>query len=345
MIYCEYKINIQEEDMKNINTSKTIGQFSYPNNFKESFKTINNGEFQAQPTPEPTPKRAHAEHEPKADSRFAINELDNLIGLENVKKTIKELVVFLQRRGKDALPCLHMVFTGNPGTAKTTVARIVARIFAESGITSRDLLVETDRGGLVGGYVGQTALKTEKIIKKSLGGVLFIDEAYSLFSDSDRDYGNEAVATLVKAMEDKRDEFVCIMAGYTKEMNAMIDMNPGLRDRVQFYIDFPDYADTELMQIFDGFCNEKKYHLTKPARNLLIKELALFAGSKNKNFANGRFVRKLFERICIKQAQRTSGYNIIERDITAALESPDIASICKIGNCKAGKTKIGFSLA
>jgi hypothetical protein len=165
----------------------------------------------------------------------AFDELDRLVGLENVKRTVKEIVIFLRKRGKNAVPCLHMVFRGNPGTAKTTVARMIARIFYESGITEKNLLVETGRAGLIGGYVGQTALKTEKQINKSLGGVLFIDEAYSLFTGDNRDYGNEAVATLVKAMEDKRDKFICIMAGYTDEINSMIDMNPGLRDRVQFY--------------------------------------------------------------------------------------------------------------
>ena len=320
--------------MKNNDTSENKGKIWYPDNFKESFQTINNGTFQTQPL-----YRQYSP-EPKPDSHYAMSELDKLVGLDAVKETIKELIVFLQRRGKDALPCLHMVFTGNPGTAKTTVARIIACIFAQSGITEKDKLVETDRSGLIGGYIGQTALKTERIINKSLGGVLFIDEAYSLYAHSDNDFGYEAIATLVKAMEDKRDKFVCIMAGYPEEMNSMIDMNPGLRNRVQFYIDFPDYSITELMQIFDGFCNEKKYKLTKSAREMLINELTLFAENKNKNFANGRLVRKLFERICIKQAQRTYGYNITEKDIAAAFKSPDICSIINDGKCK-----IGFSFA
>ena len=191
---------------------------------------------------------------------------------------------------------------------------------------------------MIGGYVGQTALKTEKKINKSLGGVLFIDEAYALFSDGGEDYGYEAIATLVKAMEDKRDKFICIMAGYTDEMNLMINMNPGLRDRVQFYIDFPDYSVNELMQIFMKFCKEKKYTLSSSAKDTLHDALSQFTGAKRDNFSNGRLVRKLFERICIKQAQRTDGFTIVDSDIAAVLEEPEFASMIK----KAIAT-IGFS--
>jgi AAA+ superfamily predicted ATPase len=267
----------------------------------------------------------------------ALDELDKLVGLEDVKKTVREIVTFLQKRGKNAVPCLHMVFRGNPGTAKTTVARIIARIFAESGIINKNLIVETDRAGLIGGYVGQTALKTERQIKKSLGGVLFIDEAYALFSDDSQDYGNEAVATLVKAMEDNRDRFVCILAGYPDEMDKMIDMNPGLRHRVQFYIDFPDYTDAELMGIFEGFCENKRYELSKSARAAVSAAFSRLVRAKDKHFSNGRLVRKVFERICIKQAQRTDDSIITEEDVTAAFAESDIASMRK------SRVKIGFA--
>jgi SpoVK/Ycf46/Vps4 family AAA+-type ATPase len=267
----------------------------------------------------------------------AFDELDRLVGLESVKKTIREIVTFLQKRGKNAVPCLHMVFRGNPGTAKTTVARIIARIFAESGITNKNLFVETDRAGLIGGYIGQTALKTEKQIKKSMGGVLFIDEAYALFTGDGQDYGNEAVATLVKAMENNRDKFVCILAGYPDEMNQMIGMNPGLRDRVQFYIDFPDYAESELMRIFESFCADKRYELSESGRAAVSAELSRLVRAKDKNFANGRLVRKIFERICIKQAQRTSDNIITAEDAAAAFAEPDIAAMYK------NRAKIGFA--
>jgi AAA+ superfamily predicted ATPase len=267
----------------------------------------------------------------------AFYEFDRLVGLESVKRTVKEIVTFLQKRGRDAVPCLHMVFRGNPGTAKTTVARIIARIFAESGITSKNLMVETDRVGLIGGYIGQTALKTEKQIKKSMGGVLFIDEAYSLFTGDGQDYGNEAVATLVKAMEDNRDRFVCVLAGYPDEMDKMIDMNPGLRDRVQFYIDFPDYTEAELMLILEGFCKDKRYRLSKSARAAVSAEFSRLVRAKGKNFSNGRLVRKIFERICIKQAQRADDNIITEEDVAAALAEPDLAAMRK------GRAKIGFA--
>jgi AAA+ superfamily predicted ATPase len=268
----------------------------------------------------------------------AFGELDRLAGLSGVKKTVREIVTFLQKRGKNAVPCLHMVFRGNPGTAKTTVARIMARIFAEAGITDKNLLVETDRAGLIGGYVGQTALKTEKQINKSLGGVLFIDEAYSLFASDSQDYGNEAVATLVKAMEDKRDKFACILAGYPDEMDSMIGMNPGMRDRVQFYIDFPDYTEAELMQIFEKFCADKRYELSEPARAAISAEFARLARAKSKNFSNGRLVRKVFERVCIKQAQRSDDSVIADADVAEALAEPDIAAMLK-----SGRAKIGFA--
>ncbi len=274
---------------------------------------------------------------PLAPGLSALRELDALIGLEGVKRTIHEIITFLLKRGKNAVPCLHMVFRGNPGTAKTTVARIIARVFAEIGITDKNLLVETDRSGLIGGYIGQTALKTEKLIHKSLGGVLFIDEAYALFTDSHQDYGNEAVATLVKAMEDKRDRFVCIMAGYSKEMDDMIHMNPGLRDRVQFTIDFPDYTEQELIKIFLKFCAEYKYTLSKAAKSDLFDTFSRIVEAKGKNFSNGRLVRKIFDRVRVKQAQRTSDSVIIPEDIAAALSEPDIAVTLQ-GEC----TKIGF---
>ena len=246
--------------------------------------------------------------------------------------------MFLKKRGKDALPCLHMAFLGNPGTAKTTVARIVASIFAETGITKKNLLVETDRSGLVGQYVGHTAEKTTRKVERALGGVLFIDEAYSLFAGDNIDYGNEAVSTLVKAMEDKRGEFVCILAGYTKEMNAMIDMNPGLRDRIGFYIDFPDYSAGELLQIFEKMCKENKYRLSESAKTTLKDGFASLLKVKSQNFSNGRLVRKIFERVRMKQALRTSNNIITDDDIEVVFAEKDIAAMLGGNN----HVKIGF---
>jgi SpoVK/Ycf46/Vps4 family AAA+-type ATPase len=275
----------------------------------------------------------------KIEKISALAELERLVGLDGVKQSVKEIVNFLKKRGRNAVPCLHMAFLGNPGTCKTTVARIIARIFAETGVIKKNLLVETDREGLVGGYVGQTALKTKNKIESAMGGVLFIDEAYSLFAGDKIDYGHEAVATLVKAMEDKRDEFVCILAGYTKEMNAMLDMNPGLRDRVQFYIDFPNYTETELLQIFKDLCKESKYKLSKSAVDSLLDNFSRIIKAKSQNFSNGRLVRKLFERVRMKQALRTSSNIITDTDIKAVFNEPDIAVLIKGNN----RATIGFN--
>ena len=270
----------------------------------------------------------------------AFDELESLIGLDGVKQTVREIVTFLKRRGKNAVPCLHMCYMGNPGTGKTTVARILARIFYETGIITKNLLVETDRGDLIGMYVGHTANKTKRVIESAIGGVLFIDEAYSLFVNDSIDYGHEAVATLVKAMEDRRNEFVCILAGYSKEMDAMIDMNPGLRDRIQFYIDFPDYDEAELLEIFERLCKENKYKLSVPAKDTLIDGFSRLIKAKSQNFSNGRLVRKLFERARMKQALRTSNSVITDRDIEAAFSEHDIAAL--FGG--SGRAQIGFGV-
>jgi SpoVK/Ycf46/Vps4 family AAA+-type ATPase len=231
-----------------------------------------------------------------------------------------------------------MADLGNPGTGNTTVARIVARMFAETGLTAKNLLVETDRGGLVGLYIGHTADKTARKIESAMGGVLFIDEAYSLFGGSSNDFGHEAVATLVKAMEDKRDEFVCILAGYTKEMNMMLNMNPGLRDRIQFYVDFPDYGVPELMEIFKKLCKENKYRLSESAESALGAGFKRLVSAKTNNFSNGRLVRKIFERVRMKQAFRASNNLIIDADVDAVLAEKEIAAL----SGEASHENIGF---
>lgn len=264
----------------------------------------------------------------KTPTISALCELESLIGLGVVKTKVKEIATFLERRGKkNANICLHMCFRGNPGVGKTTVARIIARIFYEAGIIKKNLLVETDRGGLCGRYVGETAIKTNKKIQSAMGGVLFVDEAYSLFSGLHEDFGNEAVATLVKQMEDKRDKFVCIFAGYTNEMNSMLDMNPGLSDRIQFYIDFPDYNENELLQIFEKLCKDNKYELSKIAKDTIIAKFSCVVAAKSRNFSNGRFVRKIFERVQIKQGNRTCDDTITDEDIKAVFMEPDILAL------------------
>ena len=244
---------------------------------------------------------------------------------------MSEIATFIKRRGKNALPCLHMVFRGNPGTGKTTVARLIGRIFAESGILrNADLFVEADRESLIGKYVGHTAAKTAEKIREAMGGILFIDEAYSLGTYAKgQDYGDEAISTLVKMMEDNRKDFICIMAGYTEEMDKMLDVNPGLRDRIQFYIDFPDYNEDELTDIFIRLCQQTGYELSEDPAETIRKYFKQIIGNKNKHFSNARLVRKIFERVRVKQALREENNIITCDDINEVFAEKDMSVILK----------------
>ena len=239
------------------------------------------------------------------------SELDSLIGLASVKKEVQTLTNFIkiqQKRAEQGLKSssvsYHCVFTGNPGTGKTTVARIVADIYKNLGVLKKGHLVETDRAGLVAEYVGQTAVKTNKIIDSALDGVLFIDEAYSLVGGGKSDYGKEAVATLLKRMEDDRERLVVILAGYTKDMKQFIDSNPGLQSRFNRYIEFPDYTPDELYQIFALSLKKYDYHVTDDAKVALQHFFEEAVAHKDANFGNGRFVRNIFEKVLEHQANR-----------------------------------------
>lgn len=245
-------------------------------------------------------------------------ELESYIGLEAVKREVETLVnlVTVQKlRRENGLPVndlsLHMVFSGNPGTGKTMIARLMARIYRSLGILSKGQLVEVDRSGLVAGYVGQTAIKTGEVIQKALGGVLFIDEAYALTNRGGNDYGQEAVDTLLKAMEDHRDDLVVIVAGYIELMEAFVHSNPGLESRFNRFLHFPDYSIDEMMGIFDLRCKQNGYTLAEDARPILRELLKLFSLDV-KGFGNARGVRNLFERAVTAQANRLS----IDPDIT-----------------------------
>lgn len=240
-------------------------------------------------------------------------ELHDLIGLANVKKEVEALSNYIriqnkrQQKGmRTPFISYHCVFTGNPGTGKTTVARILAKIYKNLGVVSKGHLVETDRSGLIAEYVGQTAIKTNKVIDRALGGVLFIDEAYSLIGGGDEDYGKEAVATLLKRMEDERGKFVVILAGYTKEMEDFINSNPGLQSRFSRYIEFSDYNADELYQIFIKQLKQFDYTMNSEASVALQSYFAYQVMHKDKNFGNARFVRNVFERTLQRQATRLS---------------------------------------
>lgn len=241
-----------------------------------------------------------------------IAELNSLIGLERVKQdvdSLRNLIKVQAMRKQQGLPntsvSYHCVFSGNPGTGKTTVARILAGIYKELGLLKKGHLVEVDRSKLVGEYVGQTAPKTNKVIDEALDGVLFIDEAYTLVGGQN-DYGSEAIATLLKRMEDDRDRLVVILAGYTDEIKEFIDSNPGLQSRFNRYIQFDDYTADELQEIFIRNLKKSGYTITGEAYVQLQITIRQATAKRDRNFGNARYVRNLFERIVQKQANRLS---------------------------------------
>ena len=240
-------------------------------------------------------------------------ELDELIGLKAVKEEVRSLANFVklqkQREAKGlktAKVSYHLVFYGSPGTGKTTVARIVGRIYKDLGVLKKGHTVETDRSGLVAKYMGQTALKTDTVVQQALDGVLFIDEAYALVPEagSGQDYGQEAISTLLKRMEDYRDRLVVIIAGYKDEMLRFIDSNPGLQSRFNRYIDFPDYTGAELTDIFKMYMKKNQYTLAPDAEAYLKERLDYVVAHKDRNFGNARFARNVFEKSIQQQANR-----------------------------------------
>ena len=239
-----------------------------------------------------------------------MEELDALIGLEAIKHDVKELVAYARVQKlrsdsglKSAPVSLHLVFTGNPGTGKTTVARLISRLYKQIGVLSRGQLVEVDRSGLVAGYVGQTALKTQEKINEAMGGILFIDEAYALAKEGN-DFGQEAIDTILKAMEDNRDDFVVIVAGYTEPMQVFIESNPGLKSRFNKYIEFADYTMEELTAIFKMYCGKYEYEIDDENLERVTMLLRIKKTEAVENFANAREARNLFEKIITNQARR-----------------------------------------
>lgn len=256
---------------------------------------------------------------PKEKIEDLLAELDSYVGMDAIKAEVRSLINMVQvyklRREHD-LPTtdmsLHMVFSGNPGTGKTTVARIMSRIYHSLDILSKGQLVEVDRSGLVAGYVGQTALKTQKVIEKAMGGVLFIDEAYALNGKSENDFGQEAIDTILKAMEDHRDDLVVIVAGYTELMDRFIHSNPGLESRFNRFLMFEDYTPEQMVAIFKMQCKKGCYVLARGTEELVRDFIA--EESADDSFGNARGVRNLFEHILVAQNNRLAKMENVTRD-------------------------------
>ena len=253
------------------------------------------------------------EEEKKPSLEELMEQLDELVGLNEVKKDVKSLINLIKvrkLREQHDLPVppmsLHMVFMGNPGTGKTTVARLVGELYAAIGVLSKGQLIEVDRSGLVAGYVGQTALKTQEVIKSALGGVLFIDEAYSLAAGGENDFGREAIETLLKAMEDHRDNLIVIVAGYDEPMDKFISSNPGLQSRFNKYFYFPDYNGEQLLAMFKMRCKKNGYALTEESEQAARELFDRLYAERDDNFGNGREVRNRFEDMVVSQSNRVA---------------------------------------
>ena len=295
----------------------------------------------AKPAEEPKEDPPQASR-PKKEPRAARAELDQLIGLDSVKAEVKALVAMAEIRAervRHGLPVpsmsLHLVLTGNPGTGKTTVARIIAAMYHSIGLLKTDTVVEVTRADLVGRYIGETAPKTRAVIERALDGVLFIDEAYGLYRPtSQHDYGFEAIEELLRALEDNRDRLVVIFAGYEEPMQTMLrEANPGLASRFRTAIHFPDYSADELVAIFRRFCAEMHVQLTEPAASRVAATLDAIHTARGDRFGNGRAVRNLFETCLRRQAERLAGASSkkLTRDQLSTLSVKDVPTPDDIG--------------
>lgn len=263
-----------------------------------------------------------------------LSDLNQLVGLERVKAKVNDLIAFntvQMLREKQGLHSqkgtMHLAFTGNPGTGKTTVARIVGRIYKQLGLLSKGHFMEVSRTDLIAGYQGQTALKVKKVIEEAKGGVLFIDEAYSITENDHSDsYGRECLTELTKALEDYRDDLVVIVAGYTKPMEKFFESNPGLKSRFNTFIEFPDYSEEALLQIFKKMCAENDYFLSEELSTFVSEFMSSQVANKKDGFANGRLVRNLYEDMTVNHAKRVVKLQSPSYDDLARIDHMDLKS-------------------
>ncbi|NSL51100.1 stage V sporulation protein K [Calidifontibacillus erzurumensis] len=271
----------------------------------------------------------HAKHEPLMKIE---KEMDALVGMDGMKKVIKEIYAWIYinkvREEHGLLPggqVLHMLFKGNPGTGKTTVARLIGKLLKEMNALSKGHLIEAERADLVGEYIGHTAQKTRELIKKAMGGILFIDEAYSLARGGEKDFGKEAIDTLVKNMEDKQNDFILILAGYAKEMDQFLSLNPGLRSRFPLVIEFPDYTVDQLMEIARKMVKERQYVLSKDAEWKLREHLQAVKYNRSPHvFSNGRYIRNCIEKAIRAQALRLLVNDTYDKKELETIKSEDL---------------------
>lgn len=267
-----------------------------------------------------------------------LDDLNKLVGLENVKAKVNDLIAFQtvqMLREEQGLHSqkgtMHLAFTGNPGTGKTTVARIVGRIYKQIGLLSKGHFIEVSRTDLIAGYQGQTALKVKKVIEEAKGGVLFIDEAYSITENDHSDsYGRECLTELTKALEDYRDDLVVIVAGYTEPMNHFFASNPGLKSRFNTFIEFPDYSCDELYEMLIKLCSENDYVLNEDVSRLIRESLEEQVNTKSDNFSNGRLVRNLYECLIMNHARRVANISNPDKNTLCFIVPEDFTCISKI---------------